>query len=386
MGKATVDPDPDICCRISLTPFESWVLVYPGKQEAAMKMLKLGKQNVDLFISVLPAFGEVFAPVRRGHGFAFDTPKVWSAVQLNYPRTMLPPKKFMLPPREITFTFDMQRGYQDLLRDASKPIVLLGVHAYDIYGLNILDRVFAQARFPDPYYGARRKAAIVIGVDFVPDEKHVAGSMNADFVDHGFDLFLSDIGSDYLVLVGTSRGDDIVLRSGCLMQQPTEEDLAEYKRRTLRRKQSYRTRVDLDGLPEILEMEYHSHVWEDFGTRCLSCGSCSMVCPTCYCFDVNDEVDLGSRAGRRIRTWDSCLLKTHALVAGGENFRAARSSRVKFRFYHKQRGFVAEYGRPSCVGCGRCVEACPVQINIITVIEALRGERDGNAGSASASV
>jgi sulfhydrogenase subunit beta (sulfur reductase) len=212
-------------------------------------------------------------------------------------------------------------------------------------------------------------------VDFVPDEIHAAGSMNADFVDHGFDLFLSDIGDEYLVLVGTSRGDDMVVMSGCLMKQPTEADFVEYKNRSKTRRDGYKVHLNLEDLPEILEMEYHSKVWDDFGAKCLSCGSCSMVCPTCYCFDVCDEVDLGSRAGKRIRSWDSCLLKTHALVAGGENFREERSSRVKFRFYHKQRGFVAEYGRPSCVGCGRCVAVCPVQINIITVIETIRGER-----------
>jgi len=350
-----------------------------------MKILKLAKQNLDLFVSVLPAFGEVYAPIKRGRSFVFDKPGLWSDVQMNYTRTILPPKKLMLPPCEATFSFDPNKGFQDLLVEASKPMVLFGVHAYDIYGLNILDRVFEQSKFPDPYYIARRRATTVIGVDFVPDNKHAAGSMNADFVDHGFDLFLSDIGNDYLVLVGTSRGDDIVVMSGCLMQTPTDADFAEYKNRSKDRKESYKTRLDLDGLPEILEMEYHSKAWDEFGRRCLSCGQCSMVCPTCYCFDVNDEVDLGSRAGRRIRTWDSCLLKTHALVAGGENFRAARSSRVKHRFYHKQRGFVAEYGRPSCVGCGRCVEVCPVDINIISVIETIRGERDGIASSAPAS-
>ena len=343
------------------------------------------KQNLDLFVSVLPAFGEVYAPMQRGKGFVFDRPSRWSDVQMNYARTILPPKKLLLPPRETTFSFDPDKGFRDLLAEASKPMVLFGVHSYDIYGLNILDRVFAQAKFPDPYYIARRKATAVIGVDFVPDDKHTAGSMNADFVDHGFDLFLSDIGNDYLVLVGTSRGDDIVVKSGCLMQNPTEADFAEYKRRSKIRRDSYKTRLDMEDLPEILEMEYHSKAWDDFGAKCLSCGSCSMVCPTCYCFDVSDEVNLGSRAGRRIRSWDSCLLRTHALVAGGENFRGARSSRVKFRFYHKQRGFVAEYGRPSCVGCGRCVEVCPAQINIITVIETIRGERDGIASGTTAS-
>jgi sulfhydrogenase subunit beta (sulfur reductase) len=350
-----------------------------------MKILKMAKRDLDLFVSILPAFGEVYAPVQRGEGFAFERPSLWSDVRMNYTRTMLPPKKLMLPPRETTFSFDPNKGFHDLLTDASKPMVLFAVHAYDIYGLNILDRVFAQSKFPDPYYIARRKATAVIGVDFVPDDRHTAGSMNADFVDHGFDLFLSDIGDDYLVLVGTSRGDDMVVMSGCLMQSPTSADFAEYKKRSKSRREGYHTKLELESLPEILEMEYHSKVWDEFGDKCLSCGSCSMVCPTCYCFDIADEVDLGSRAGRRIRSWDSCLLRTHALVAGGENFREERSSRVKFRFYHKQRGFVAEYGRPSCVGCGRCVAVCPVQINIITVIETIRGERDGNASGATAS-
>jgi sulfhydrogenase subunit beta (sulfur reductase) len=350
-----------------------------------MKILKMAKENLDLFVAILPAFGEVYAPVKRGKSIVFEKPSMWSDVQMDYARTMLPPKKLLLPPREKTFAFDPNNGYQDLLAEACKPMVLFGVHAYDIYGLNILDRVFMQAKYPDPYYIARRKATSIIGIDFKPDDKHLASSMNADFVDSGFDLFLSDIGDDYLMLVGTSRGDDMVVMSNCLMHKPTEADIVEYKKRSKMRRESYKVHLDLEDLPEILEMEYHSKVWEDMGERCLSCGSCSMVCPTCYCFDVNDEVDLGSRKGQRIRSWDSCLLRTHALVAGGENFREERSSRVKFRYYHKQRGFVAEYGRPSCIGCGRCVEVCPADINIISVIESIRGKRDVKSSDRSAS-
>jgi sulfhydrogenase subunit beta (sulfur reductase) len=350
-----------------------------------MKIVKIPKSNLDLFVSVLPAFGELYAPVKRGKGYAFDRPARWSDVQMDYPRTILPPKKLLLPPRETTFEFDPTEGFRDLTAEAAKPIVLFGVHAYDIYGLNILDRVFAEGKYPDPYYMTRRQNTTIIGLDFQPDEMHFARSMNADFVDSGFDLFLSDIGDAYLVLVGTSRGDDIVLMSGSLLERPTEEDFDEYKRRSRLRREAYRTKLELGDLPEILEMEYHSRVWEEMGDRCLSCGSCSMVCPTCYCFDITDEVQFASRKGSRIRSWDSCLFKTHALVAGGENFRGRRSSRIKYRYYHKQRGFVAEYGRPSCVGCGRCADVCPAQINIISVIERIRGERNGTAGSASAS-
>ena len=350
-----------------------------------MKILKIPKSNLDLFVSVLPAFGELYAPVRRGSGYAFDRPMSWSEVELAYPRTILPPRKLFLPPKEATFSFDPQAGFRDRLAEAATRRVLFGVHAYDIYGLNILDRVFAQGKFPDPYYLARRQHTAIIGIDVDPDEGHFARSMNADFVDSGFDLFLSDIGDDYLVLVGTSRGDDMVVMSGCLLQEPTSADFAEYKRRSGVRRAAYRTQVELGDLPEILEMEYHSRVWEELGARCLSCGSCSMVCPTCYCFDVNDEVALGGRAGTRIRSWDSCLFKSHALVAGGENFRHSRASRIKFRFYHKQRGFVAEYGRPSCVGCGRCAAACPAGIDITTVIKMIRGQADAH-GDGTATV
>jgi sulfhydrogenase subunit beta (sulfur reductase) len=343
-----------------------------------MKILKIPKKDLDLFASVLPAFGRLYAPVRRGSGYAFDHPASWSEVHLQYPRTILPPRKLLLPAREAMFTFDPQRGYEDRLAEAAVPQVLFGVHAYDIHGLNILDRVFAQGPYADPYYITRRQHTAVIGIDFEPDERHFARSMNADFVDSGFDLFLSDIGDHYLVLVGTSRGDDMVVMSGCLLAEPGKADIAEFKRRSNLRRAAYRTQVDLGDLPEILEMEYHSAVWKELGDRCLSCGSCSMVCPTCYCFDVADEVDFGGRSGTRVRSWDSCLFKTHALVAGGENFRKNRSSRIMFRFYHKQRGFVAEYGRPSCVGCGRCAVACPAGIDIVTAIDMIRGHADAH--------
>lgn len=337
-----------------------------------MKILKLPKDKLDLFASVLQQFGEVHAPVEQRGRHVFRKLTRWSEACLDYNRTILPPKKYFLPPRETLLRYRRGTGYVPESDDLSRAIVLFGVHACDIYALNILDEIFA-GKYPDPHYGLRRKNIAVIGIDCVPDEHCFCRSMRADFVDRGFDLFFHDIGDHYLTFVGTARGDDMVTATGPLFQPVVAGDIEEYKRRSQAKRAQFRLDVEIRDLPEIFEIEYQADLWNELGERCLSCGSCSMVCPTCYCYDVVDEVELGSTDGSRVRLWDSCLFATHAAVAGGENFRNSRASRIKFRFYHKQRGFVAEYGRPSCVGCGRCIEACPVSIDIIEVLNRLRG-------------
>jgi sulfhydrogenase subunit beta (sulfur reductase) len=338
-----------------------------------MKTLKLPKERLDLFAAVLQKFGELHAPVPKGAGFAFERLERWSDAQLKYTRTILPPKKYFLPQHETMFKYSAE-GYTPQSEDLDKRIVLFGVHACDVRGLNILDEVFRDGVFPDPYYRARRNNIAVIGIDCVPDEHCFCRSMRADFVEKGFDLFLYEIGDDYLVLVGTALGDDMVLATNSLFQSVTREDVLEYKRRSQELLDSLQAVVEIRDLPEILEMEYHNDIWEELGKKCLACGACTMVCPTCYCYDVRDVAAFGAcQAGSRCRQWDSCMFSTHGLVAGGENFREHQADRIKFRFYHKQRGFVAEYGHPSCVGCGRCTIACPVSINNVDVLNRLRG-------------
>ncbi|MCC7174435.1 MAG: 4Fe-4S dicluster domain-containing protein [Bryobacterales bacterium] len=343
-----------------------------------MKVLRLPKERLDLFASVLQQFGEVHAPVEQNGKYAFRALSRWSDARLDYPRTILPPKKYFVPPKDTLFQYKEGLGYVPADLAADRRIILFGLHSCDIYGLNILDQVFS-GKYDDPYYQARRKNVAIIGVDCIPDEHCFCHSMRADFVDKGFDLFFQDLGDRYLVMVGTALGDDMVLATGSLFEPVTPEDLAEYKQRSSAKRKAFKLHVEIRDLPEIFELEYDSSLWKQVGDRCLSCGACSMVCPTCYCFDVADDVDLGARSGSRSRTWDSCLFSTHAMVAGGENFREGRASRVKFRYYHKQRGFVAEYGRPSCVGCGRCISACPVNIDISQVISQLRGIENATA-------
>ena len=339
-----------------------------------MKIVRLPKENVNEFLSSLDAFGELHAPLKKGEkSFAFDKVKAVEDIEFECTRTILPPKKYFMPPQQTMFNFSNEKGYETVLEAANSKYVIFGMHPCDIHALKILDLVF-DGKYVDNYWFTARKNAAIIGLGCIPDEYCFCRSMGTDFVEDGFDLFFSDIGDSYLVRIGTSLGDDMVNAKWNLFKGVNKEAREEYKKRSAERNRLFKTSVEARDLPHIFDLEYENQIWDEEGEKCLGCGSCSMVCPTCYCYDVFDELDLDTRNGRRKRRWDSCLFTDYALVAGGHNFRAERSSRVKNRFFHKHRGFVAEYGRPACTGCGRCVAACPAGVNIIDIITRLRSE------------
>jgi len=339
-----------------------------------MKIVKLPKENLAEFIARLGTFGEIHAPTRKGEeSFAFAPVTSLSEIALSCSRTILPLKKYLFKPVEVMFNFCAQKGYEVPAEETGKKLVIFGAHPCDIHGLKILDMVFG-GRYADSYFAAMRDRVVVIGLDCMPDEYCFCRSTGTDFVDSGFDLFLSDIDGCYLVRIGTSRGDDIVTAAQSLFGEVEQRDKDAYKSKSILRRESFQTEIQLQDLPEIMDLEYENDVWQEVAEECLSCGTCSMVCPTCYCYAVFDELDLDAGSGQRKRRWDSCLFKDYALVAGGHNFRARRSSRVKNRYFHKQRGFVSQYGRPSCVGCGRCKAYCPAGVDILEVVQKLRSQ------------
>lgn len=118
-----------------------------------------------------------------------------------------------------------------------------------------------------------------------------------------------------------------------------------------------------EDIPTLLEAGMNHPVWEEKAERCYSCGSCNLVCPTCYCFNVRDEFDWDMESGRRVREWDGCMLASFAAVAGGHNFRSSKTARYRHRYLRK--GLYAPRrvtNEISCVGCGRCITACTAKI------------------------
>jgi sulfhydrogenase subunit beta (sulfur reductase) len=338
-----------------------------------MQSLRMRAESLPPFVEGLKAWGTVWAPVEREPGlFVLEPIGDVSRARPDALRTILPFKKLLLKPR---FTMIEREG--DAPPRASQdndrgPMVFFGGHACDVNALKILDMLYL-SDFPDPYYRKNREALTVVGYGCWPDGKCFCDSLGTSQVDEVFDLFLTPLEGRYLVTVRTTRGDDIVRAMPALFQPATRQDTRDYLERVERRRRAFTLALDVGGLPYILELKKDDPVWEELGNRCLCCGSCSMVCPTCTCFNVVDVIPCEDVAHRE-RCWDACLFRDYAVVAGGHNFRATRAERVRNRYYHKQEAFVREFGMPSCVGCGRCIENCPTGINVVEVFQRVRGE------------
>ncbi len=245
-----------------------------------------------------------------------------------------------------------------------EPFVLLGVHPYDVFAISQLDHLFSEENF-DIHYMTRREKATIVACDVeTPSENVFAGYMGTETVETGADILLTKIGDFYLVDMISDKGKAL---AGVLENAPDAdvEDIREREKlheqsRTLLRKQELRPAVGY--LPQLLGESYEHEVWAEKAELCFSCGSCNLVCPTCYCFDVQDDLNWDLKSGRRFRTWDGCMLSSFALVAGDHNFRSRKADRYRHRYYRKGKYIPEKIGQTGCVGCGRCVTACVANI------------------------
>ncbi|BCS55766.1 4Fe-4S dicluster domain-containing protein [Geobacter sp. SVR] len=306
------------------------------------------------FLEILASFGQVHGPLLTDSRVpAFGTITTVTDLRLYYRRTLIPPKKYLLPPRETILIFDPERGFESP-SPACPEIVLLGLHPCDLQGIAYLDRVFL-GYAADPLYRARRQALTLIGLSCEPDEYCFCGEPAADGI-RGCDLFMHSGAAGFDVRAWSPKGRAILDKlAPCL----TKGDALPAAERTCGAAETIR-QATARG-----EMFEKSPLWEKFAGLCLSCGACSLCCPTCYCFDIREQGALDGKTARRIREWDNCLFKTHGEVAGGVNFRKSRLERFHYRYRHKYLGFGPTRGMLSCVGCGRCREVCPVKIDLL---------------------
>lgn len=340
-----------------------------------MKYLTLDKDKLDAFIRSLAQDLKVVAPVAKGYqNYAFEPVKDAGRIAVKYIPTILPPKKYFMPQHETLLEYETGDGRQNMKAVVEyDPLVIFGVHTCDLAGIQCLNAVFSD-RPRDSNYLLRKTKITIIGLECNDycDPYASCAVMHNELPNGGYDLFFTDLGERFLVHVNTLTGDNLAGKSG-LFRPAGEQDLAELEKLRQRKREIFRREVpiDRDKIPELFDRSQDSPVWEEIGGRCLSCGNCTNVCPTCYCFDVVDEPNLDLKTGRRIRVWDSCQNERFAKVAGGESFRPRRSDRKRHRFFRKFRYHLERFNKYFCTGCGRCSRTCMAKINLKETLAAM---------------
>jgi len=342
-----------------------------------MNVSKLSKEDFKRFVEGLVASEQHVVGVQsKGERFVFAPLASADDLRLDYDVTILPPKKYFLPQTETLLTYQLPCRYESWYDD--RRMILLGVHPYDVVAISQMDMLFSQDAY-DSHYMRRRENTTIIACDVVTPSANVfASSMGTATVKEGYDILLTDIGDTWVVDAATEKGKAL-LQGVAGLAEATPEDLAARQAvwdRNTTELNKHPLRCKPSELPALLENAYDHPVWEEKAATCFSCGSCNTTCPTCYCFDVQDDVDWDLSGGRRRRAWDGCLLPNFATVAGDHNFRKARADRFRHRLYRKGKYVPSKIGgQIACVGCGRCIGACiPDIANPVTVYNRLAEE------------
>ncbi len=327
-------------------------------------MRLISKENFTEFVNAMinDSSLNVIGVKAKGGKFAFGPLETASELRMDYDVTLLPPKKYFFPQRETLVTYNVGTGFSSKNLSENKPsMVIIGVHPYDIVALLHMDEIFSETK-SDPYYFEKRNSSIIIGVNIQKMSKWCfAPYMGSATVEYGYDLMLTDLGNRYAINIGSPKGEQLLDKYAKNVGNALARDIQAvgHKKQEIMAMTQQKLDCPTELIPEMLSKSYgESTFWEKHSEKCLACGSCVLVCPTCYCFDVKDDPDLSLQQGERVRTWDGCLLEDFAKVASGENFRPTRPTRYRHRYFKKGKYLFDRFGFISCVGCGRCSSNC----------------------------
>jgi ferredoxin len=286
-------------------------------------------------------------------------------------------KRFLHPPAETLWTIRRDEDGVTVERpsDDAPKFAFFGVRACELHAIAIQDRVLAAGPYADVAYATRRQGAFIVAVNCgqAGETCFCVSMQTGPKVDSGFDLALTEIidgdSHEFLVEVGSARGANV------LEQIPhrtaSDADIAAAAAVVKRTTSQMGRQLETDGLKELLQQNLDHPRWDDVAERCLTCGNCTMVCPTCFCTTVEDHSDLTGTSATRQRKWDSCFTMDFSFIHGGS---VRKSARARYRQWmtHKLSTWIDQFGTSGCVGCGRCITWCPVGIDITVEAAAIR--------------
>ncbi len=285
-------------------------------------------------------------------------------------------KRYLHPPVLQLWQAQRTNGtFQVIPEDTPPRLAFIGVRACELQAISIQDKVFLHSEFVDPHYKARRDNIFIVAVNCgQAGGTCFCASMNSGpKAAAGYDLALTEVVDDelhyYLVEIGSERGADVM---SALPHHAAGEGEIEAADAILSQVVATMGRsLDTNGLKELLYRSYESPRWDEVAQRCLACGNCTQVCPTCFCTTVEDVTDLTGATASRTRKWDSCFTMDFSYIHGG-SIRYSAKSRYRQWLTHKLATWIDQFGSSGCVGCGRCITWCPVGIDITKEAQAIR--------------
>jgi ferredoxin len=295
-------------------------------------------------------------------------------------------KRFLHPPVETLWTAHKRADGITVApgERTSAKFAFIGVRACELHAIAIQDRVLCDGPYADPAYAARRRDAFIVAVNCgqAGGTCFCVSMQTGPKADSGFDLALTELLAgnthEFLLEVGSEAGAALLAK---VPHRPASHAHIKSAAAVVAQTAGQMGRsLQTEGLKELLQRNPNHPRWDQVAERCLSCGNCTMVCPTCFCTTVEDHNDLTGVSAERIRKWDSCFTLDFSYVHGG-SVRTSSKSRYRQWMTHKLASWIDQFGTSGCVGCGRCVTWCPVGIDITAEVAAIRAAPQAAKGA-----
>ena len=285
-------------------------------------------------------------------------------------------KRFLFPPEKTLWSAERSGKEINITvkQDEFPKTALLGVRPCELAAIAIQDKIFTEGEYVDPGYRARRENTLLIAVNCTRagNTCFCLSMGTGPKATSGFDIALTEVGGDagfFIVESGSDAGDEIF--QSLSLEPASNKDIENADNAVKAAAQNMGRTLDTSGLPDLLKSNLDHPRYEKVDSRCLTCGNCTMVCPTCFCSTVIDTTDLTGNRSDRIRRWDSCFNIEHSYIHGGY-IRSSTMSRYRQWITHKLSSWVDQFGMFGCVGCGRCITWCPAGIDITEEAGAIR--------------
>jgi len=338
-----------------------------------MKIVQIDKKDWGAGLKKLRDAFRLVGPVRDGDYHSFKELDQGTEPDFEFSNTRLSVKEIIYPQSEDLFEFSLDQSSEDhdQMREVAKdysPRAVLGLRPCDAKAVELVKLNFDTDEYKDPYWLNLYQATTFVGLacDRPCSTCFCTTAGCGPYHEEGLDVLLVDEGPTYLAKALTAKGEALLTAAGWETAAEAEAVIVEKRAAA---EALILSKVATDKLQEADTLALHgADFWEDVSFACINCGTCTYVCPTCWCFDIQDEVH--GTQGKRMRNWDSCMFPIFTVHTTGHNPRDTKLQRVRQRFMHKLKYFVDKYDQGiMCVGCGRCVRQCPVNIDIRRVCD-----------------